>query len=74
MRKEVVYGLFGILVILGILFLIEFGPSITSASVSGQPKCVDPQTALNLVKENNCTEMETNLECKARGLVEIRCP
>ena len=73
MRKEVVYGIFIVLVLLSIFVVSKFGPSITSASVFGQTKCVGANAALKFINEKNCTRIYESEKCADQGLVEVKC-
>ena len=73
MEKKFVYGILIILILLGLFIIIKFGPSITSASVSGQTKCVGANAALKFINEKNCTRIYESEKCAAQGLVEVRC-
>ena len=71
MKKRVVYGIIIILILLSIV--IRFGPSITSASVLGQTKCVGANAALKFINEKNCTRIYESEKCADQGLVEVKC-
>ena len=71
MEKRVVYGVIIVLILLCIA--IRFGPSITSATVAGQTKCVGANAALKFINEKNCTRIYESEKCAEQGLVEVRC-
>ena len=73
MKKKAVYGVFIILILLGLFIVIKFGPSITTGSVIGQTKCVDPEKAVEYINEKNCTRIYESERCAKQSLVEIRC-
>ena len=72
--KKSVYFVFGILIVLSLLFVIRSGPSITSASVLGNTNCVGAKEAINLINEKNCERVYQDEECAEKGLVEVMCP
>ncbi|MBR9692230.1 hypothetical protein GOV06_05600 [Candidatus Woesearchaeota archaeon] len=73
MDKKIVYGLVIVIVLLSSFVLIKFGPSITSATVAGQTKCVGARAALKFINEKNCTRIYESAKCEEQGLVEVKC-
>jgi len=73
MKKRAVYCILIILILLSLFIVIKFGPSITTASVIGQTKCVGANAALKFINEKNCTRIYESEKCAKQGLVEIRC-
>lgn len=73
MEKKIIYSTAIILILLSIFILVKFGPSITTASVVGQTKCVGAKAALKFINEKNCTRIYESQKCKEQGLVEIKC-
>jgi hypothetical protein len=72
MNKNIFYGIFGVLILLGAIVLIEFGPGMTTASVSQGYKCVDSQEADDLVNKFGCEVVEDI--CAEPNFVGVRCP
>lgn len=73
MKKRAVYSILIVLILLGLFIVIKFGPSITTASVIGQTKCVDPEKVDEYINEQDCERINESENCEAQGLVEIRC-
>ena len=74
MRKEVVYSILIISLLIAFFVVIKFEPSITSASVKEQPVCVSIEKAPELIENGNCTVIDDAGLCTGNDLVEIRCP
>ena len=73
MEKRLVYGLLLIVILVGLVVVGKYGPSITSATVAGQTKCVGARAALKFINEKNCTRIYDSPKCEKQGLVEIKC-
>ena len=74
MRKPVIYGVV-IFLVLGIYFIIDSNPSITTASVWGTSRCISPAEALGEINNKGCERINIgSSHCEDDGMVEIRCP
>ena len=55
MKKEVVYGIFLILILLGVFIVVKSGPGVTTASVA-EIKYIESEPTLGDIDELNSTE------------------
>ncbi|MFC1800979.1 hypothetical protein ACFLZB_00755 [Nanoarchaeota archaeon] len=72
MNKNIFYGVFVILILLGAIVLFKFGPEMTTASVSHGYKCVVSQEADGLVNDFGCEVVDEI--CTEPNFVGVRCP
>ncbi len=73
MKKEIIFALVALAIIMGGMILISNSPSITSAAVAGQRKCVGASAALKFIQEKGCERVYESEKCEKQGLVEIQC-
>ena len=63
-----------LIIVVGVVVALYFmlpNPSITTAIVSEDHNCVEPDAALQMVEENNCV-IHTDIKC-VEGLVAVTC-
>ena len=72
MNKKIIYGVFVLIVLVGIFLAFKFGPEVTTGSVGYTHQCVTPAEAVEMMNNFNCEEIE--IEDCVEGLVGVRCP
>ena len=73
MENKIIYILAVVVILIGAVILVNVNPSITSATVAGQKKCVGAEAALKFINEKGCVRVYDDLNCEEKGLVEVQC-